>query len=128
MLDKKSKKLLKYLEGKSSTASDGFVWFETIWEEYPQLSKQNLALVKANIRHLIESGYLERVKTAVSGSNIGVSLTHVGNNRRSFVWIDFKNYLLNHWVSILALVISIISLLISLKIIPVTTMPAAPAP
>ena len=101
MLDKTSKKVLQYiLNCPNCTFS--------VNKEFPNFLSRDAML--ACIDYLEEKGYVTTRR--VSGNILlSAALTHTGRHQKEFNSISIKRYLLDKWVDILALIISILAFL-----------------
>lgn len=100
MLDKTSKKLLKYL---SNCPEKRIFYYNGLPEE---LGDEDT--IYAAIRFLETKGYIEYL-TANNDIHIGITLSHVGMHLGEFSRINFFEYIKDKWIEILALIISILA-------------------
>ena len=99
MIDKTSKKILQYLlncTDYTHNARDGF----------PDSIPSHDFL--SSVTFLEENGYVTTHRVT-NGALVSVSLTHKGKHPKEFNSIAAKRYLLDKWVDILALIISILA-------------------
>lgn len=107
MLDKTSKCFLNYLE---KQPQQRIMYYED--PEYPdEIGDKNKFF--AVIRYLEGLGYLEFIKNQ-HGTHMGVCLSHTGIHRKEYSWIAVKEYLLNKWIEIIALVIAVPAFIMAL--------------
>lgn len=99
MLDKTSKQVIQFL---LNCPDDTFF----IYNSFPEFtSKKNFL---AAIDYLESTNYVTTKRTA-EGSLISATLTHTGIHSNEFNSIALKRYLLDKWVDIIALIISILA-------------------
>lgn len=107
-MDKTSKVLLKYLE-KSPNHKLTIYDVDNIVKELNLSSDE----IQACANYLVEHEYLEYIYST-NDQIVGVRLAHIGLHNNEFKKISFFKYLKDNWISILALIVSILSLIISL--------------
>lgn len=97
MLDKTSKSVIAFL----GTFPDN-TWRNNKGYHFEKLPFEEF-LVAVNY---LESQDIVEVHR-VSGGIVSVSLSHPGRHRQEFSWIAFTDHLKNHWIDLLALIISV---------------------
>lgn len=100
MIDKRSKKFIKWLSGRS-----GHRFF--YYDEYPDEFGDRDEFF-AMVRFLNEKGLVETIKDQ-NGIHMGVRLSHVSIHRKEFSFMAVGEYLSDNWISLLALIISLLS-------------------
>jgi hypothetical protein len=104
MLDKSSKIFLKFLDNQPDKR---FMYYDEI--EYPDELGDEDSLF-AIIRHLKSLGMVDVIRND-KGHSLGVVMSHTGKHRKEFTHIATKEYLLDNWIAIVALIVSVIALL-----------------
>lgn len=97
MIDKTSKQVLQYLLNSPDYtfhANTGYPDFIPVDE------------FLSSIAYLESEGYLTTVRVS-RGALVSATLTHIGKHQKEFNAIFLKRYLLDKWIDILALIISI---------------------
>jgi hypothetical protein len=100
MLDKTSKKIIKYL---ASCDEHQYFYYDDL-PEYLGPEDENYAA----IRFLKDKNYVEII-TNQNDSHIGVRLSHIAMHRQEFSHIQFFEYLKDKWIDIMALILSILA-------------------
>ena len=121
-MDKTSKKLLFALKEKSGDQGINFVFEHqeiTGRTCYYSVAKEigiNKNECSGIINYLKKTGYLiPRFYSGPHGkTEYGVSLSHEAIHYKEFQWISFKKYVAEKWIDFLALVISGFALIISI--------------
>lgn len=102
-MDKTTRKMINYLK----TLPD----FTYYWQnEEPQTILPD-AEFKICANYMIENGYAEKITSF--GNSGGFRLNHKYVHEKEFNRIRAKEYLLQNWIAILALIISIVSIVAS---------------
>lgn len=103
MLDKKSKCFIDFLDAQPDKQVRFFD--DTEFPDEFETEQDVLAVVE----YLDIHGYAVKLYSN-SGALLGVKLSHAGRNLKEFSMISAKEYILDKWVAILALVISLAAL------------------
>lgn len=106
MLDKTSKKFLKYLSQQPDYSVE---YYDDAFP--PQWIDEESAY--ALIRHLNQSGYVEIIKTT-SDISMGVRLSHQGLHHKEFSIHRFLCYAADKWIDLLALLVATVALILSI--------------
>lgn len=85
MLNRNSKKFIKFLRKHKPDYNDLVYTYDFIEENYPD--KYEYVII--TMRYLIKEGYLE-VSTFGSGSELGVALTEKAMHPHDFTWLRIK--------------------------------------
>ena len=110
-MDKQAKTLIKYLL--DNGGCDKFIFFSDL-DTHAQNLNMNTESLRATIRYLNETGYIDYQKSNKSDRNISFSLSHKGENWKYFRKKEILNYIAEKWIDFFATVISVISLTISI--------------
>lgn len=101
-MDKTSKKVLEFLKSKPNCEYKFNQGFQDILppDEFERC-----------IQYMVQNDYVKPIYS--NGIIIGYGLTHQSVHKREFSWLSFKKYLKDNWIAILALIISIASIVLS---------------
>lgn len=110
-MDKTSKTVLNYFK---NLPNQRLLYFDSNVSDAAKELNLSTIEFQACLRFLIENKYLEIINSS-KGRKAGVVLSHTGLHHSEFKRISTINYLKDKWISIFALIVSIISLIISLS-------------
>ncbi len=108
MLNRHSKKFIKYLRSTSPDFDNRVYSYAYLEENHPE----PIESIFATVRYLSNEGYLEIAK--MNGSNFGVILTEKALHPYEFSWVHIKSFLLNSIITPIS--VSIITTLLTLWI------------
>ena len=100
MIDQRSKKFIKWL---SAQPEHRYLYFDECPDEFGEQDE-----FFAMVRFLDSKGLVDIVKNQ-NDLHVGVCLTHIAIHGKEFKFIAIAEYIKDKWVSILALIISILS-------------------
>lgn len=110
-MDKQAKTLIKYLL--DNGGCDKFIFFSDL-DTHAQNINMNTESLRATVRYLNETGYIDYQKSNKSDRNVSFSLSHKGENWKYFRKKEILNYIAEKWIDFFATVISVISMTISI--------------
>lgn len=109
-MDKQTKTLIKYLL--DNGGCDKIIFFSDL-DTHAQNLNMNTESLRATVRYLNETGYIDYQKSSKSDRNVSFSLSHKGENWKYFRKKEILNYIAEKWIDFFAAVISVVSLVIS---------------
>jgi len=88
-------------------------YFFSDLDTHAQNVNMNTESLRATVRYLNETGYIDYQKSSKSDRNVSFSLSHKGENWKYFRKKEILNYIAEKWIDFFAAVISVVSLVIS---------------
>lgn len=109
-MDKQAKTLIKYLIDNGGCSKP--VFFSDL-DTHAKTLNTSAESLRATVRYLNETGYIDYQKSNKSDRNVSFSLSHKGENWKYFRKKEILNYIAEKWIDFFAAVISVVSLVIS---------------
>lgn len=113
MIDRLSRKILKYMNTNSQHPSEAYYDFEEDVERISSALGSDSETIRASIRYLEKSEYIKFGLTQ-SGTVINFYLDHKGLHWKEFRRAEIIKYLEEKWIDFLAMLLALAALIISL--------------
>lgn len=113
MLDKLSRKILKYMQTNTSTPCERFYDFENDLSVISAAVSSDKETVRIAVRYLEENGYIKFIRLP-DGRATRFHLDHKGLHEKEFRRQEFIRYLEDKWIDLFALAVSFAALILSI--------------
>lgn len=114
MLDRLSRKILKYMNKASEKPSECYYTFDDGIDRMAAALNSDSETIRADVRYLEEQGYIKYGRSQ-SGMVINFYLDHKGLHWEEFRREEIIKYLEEKWIDFLAMLLALAALVISLR-------------